>query len=86
MKIKSFAMLIASGLAAACLAYVAPAMADDISNGDLAMQPSSSSDNSSDNGSANSVDQGDSSSTDNNGSAATMDQGSPDTATGDDDY
>lgn len=81
MKIKSFAMLIASGLAAACLAYVTPAMADDSSGSDNTMQQPSSS---SDNGSGTAMDQYNAGS--DNGSASSMDQGSPDTATGDDDY
>lgn len=78
MKMKSMAMLVATGIVAAAVAHIAPAMADDMSSGDQSNQLSAPSDN----GSSNSMDQGN----DNMGSSNSMDQGSPDTATGDDDY
>lgn len=85
MKMKSFAMLVMPGLFAASLAYIAPAMADDMNSGSgQSMQQSAPSDN-------NSMGSGmsptnDNSNSDNSGNSGSTDQGSPDTATGDDDY
>ncbi len=96
MNMKSFAIVAVSGLLAASLAYVAPAMADDMSNNGTTMQApadnsnpggagaSQGGDNNMGNngGTGGSSDQGATGSSGNNNS----DQGSPDTATGDDDY
>lgn len=80
MKMKSFAMLAMSGFLTASIAYVAPVMADDSSEGAAATEslqaptdalPSS---------------QSSASSADNNVGSTTGDEGGPDTATGDDDY
>lgn len=96
MKMKSFAMLAMSGLLTASIAYVAPAMADDLTNSGQSMQAPS--DNSTQNqnnaGSAPSDNMNNNTGTspndnmnnNNNGSSNSSDQGSPDTATGDDDY
>lgn len=83
MKIKSFAVLAMSGLLATSFAYVAPAMADDMSNSGSMQAPSDSSNM------ANNT-QGGVTPTDmspnNMGNVGSTDEGSPDTATGDDDY
>jgi hypothetical protein len=85
MKMKSLAMLAMSGLLAASFAYVAPAMADDMSNSGQSTQAPS--DNTQNNVGATPSDNsmgGNSNS--NTGNTGSTDEGSPDTATGDDDY
>jgi hypothetical protein len=90
MKMKSFAMLALSGLLTASLAYIAPAMAEDMNNNGSTMQAPSdtnsgaSSSQGSDNTGGSSSDQNSSGGAGSQGSSS--DQGSPDTATGDDDY
>lgn len=87
MKMKSFAMLIMSGVFFASGAYIAPAMADDANSGDAMM---SLADNDMQNGNTNvgndSSSQNDNTLSSNNSSNPTNDAGGPDTATGDDDY
>ena len=79
MKMKSLAILALSGVLAASVAYIAPAIADDTSGhsmqnpSDNNMQNSGSTDNTMNNASDPS-------------NIGSPDQGSPDTATGDDDY
>lgn len=95
MKMKSFAMLAASGLLAASLVYAAPVLADDTA-GDQPMQMSSDSAGMPGQGSAPQDNAGASSDMMNNtgassdtnasSSAGGSDEASPDTATGDDDY
>ena len=83
MRIKSFAMLAISGLLAASLSYIAPAMADDMGNTNPSGQTAAPDAN------TNNANNTNSSGTDNGtntGSANSTDQGGPDTATGDDDY
>jgi hypothetical protein len=85
MKIKSLAMFAMSGLLAASIAYVAPAMAADDNDMGQSSQQAADAQNSGDQGATTN----DSSSTGNSNSSSnssTSDQGSPDTATGDDDY
>ncbi len=82
MRMKSFAILAMTGLTAASLAYVAPAMADNGSS----MQAPSSDSTSTQNGSGTSQGSDNSMGSDNSSSSGSSDQGSPDTATGDDDY
>jgi hypothetical protein len=97
MKMKSIAMLAASGLLAASIGYSLPALADDAT--DVA-QATQSADLTDDNGVMVQADNSNSMSTDSNSanamgsstsanastSANGADQGSADTATGDDDY
>ncbi|RDI42714.1 hypothetical protein [Aquicella lusitana] len=80
MKMKSFAMLAMSGLLAASVAYVAPAMADDSSDTNVGSLQSAPSDSAMQNQGSS---QNDMSA---NGSSSGSDEGTPDTATGDDDY
>jgi len=87
---KSFAMLVVPGLLAASLAYVAPAMAEDM-NGADGMQQFALADNSSTgsgmgSGMGSSMAPSNDNSNSDAGSANSIDQGSADTATGDDDY
>ena len=89
MKMKSFTMFMVSGLFVGSLAFVVPAMADDMSNSGSgsSMQPSSpSDDNSMGSGMGSGMSDSNTSNNDNSGSANSTDRGSPDTATGDDDY
>jgi hypothetical protein len=91
MKMKSFAMLALSGLLTASLAYIAPAMAEDMNNNGSTMQQAPSDTNSGAGSSQGSDNMGGSNDQNNSGGAAgsqgsSSDQGSPDTATGDDDY
>ena len=81
MKMKSFAALAMSGLLAASFAYVAPAMADDMSNSNgMSSMPAPS-----DNGMPNSGNPTETSPSSMN-NVGSSDEGTPDTATGDDDY
>ena len=97
MRMKSFAMLAMSGLLAASLVYVAPAVADDNTSGNTGATQAAPADNSTQNqnnatsgniGSDNSGMSGTQSPSDNNSnsSGSSSDEGSPDQATGDDDY
>ena len=89
MRMKTFAMLTMSGLLAASLAYVAPALADDSSSNGAAMQGTGdgSQNNATNNIGADSM-AGTSNQTDSSGSSgsssSSSDEGSsPDQATGD---
>ena len=89
MKMKSFAMLAVSGFLAASCAYIAPAMADDMSDNGQQMQaaPSDMQSGAGDNMSSNNnLAMGSSNSMSSGNSSGGTDQASPDTATGDDDY
>lgn len=90
MKMKSFAMLLVSGLCVASLAYVAPALADDMNNSDTSqtVQPSAPADNLPDTVSmgTSGTSQGNSLGTDTIGGTNGMDPNTPDAAAGDDDY
>lgn len=88
---KSFAMLVVPGLLVASLAYVAPAMAEDMNGAEQGMQQFALADNSSTgsgmgSGMGSSMAPSNDNSNSDAGSANSIDQGSPDTATGDDDY
>lgn len=78
MKMKSFAMIVLAGLLTASFAYIAPAMADDTTSNEQAMEPPT------DNGMNQNNSSSDMNSPNNNQSST--DSGMPDTATGDDDY
>lgn len=96
MKMKSIAMLAASGLLAASIGYSLPALAEDATDVAQAAQSADLTDDngvmvqadnssmSSDSGSSNAM--GSSTSANASPSANGADQGSADTATGDDDY
>ena len=101
MKTKSIAMLAMSGLLAASIAYVAPAVAEESSssmpmeqmladNSGAGSPMQAPTDDASQGQSGGSASQSDSSSTSNasasSDAAPSNDQGTPDTATGDDDY
>lgn len=83
MKMKSFAMLALVALLTASFAYIAPALADDVTNNGQTMEPPT------DNGAENDMNQnnnlGDGMNNPSSNSASS-DTGMPDTATGDDDY
>jgi len=81
MKMKSFAMLMVSGLCAASLAYIAPAMADDMQQQSPSGTSSMDSGMSQGSGMGSGMSQGSSSSGSSNSNNA-----SPDTPSGDDDY
>lgn len=87
MNMKSFAMLIVSGLLAASIAYIAPAIADDSTMDGIQMSADNTMQN---NGSTNDSNMNNNTSGDHsnpsNADANSSDQGTPDTATGDDDY
>lgn len=84
MKRKSLVMLMVSGLCVASLAYVAPAMADDMNDNDSkTMQQAAPAENPM----GSNLVLGSNDRNDNLAGPATVDQGnSPDTASGEDDY
>ncbi len=93
MKMKSFAVLAFSGLIAASIANIAPAMADDMSNSNGQTMQTPPDDNVQNQNSptttppTDSMNNNSNPGNNNNGNTgSTTDQGSPDTATGDDDY
>lgn len=99
MKMKSIAMLAASGLLAASIGYSLPAFADDATDvaqsaqsADITddagamVQADNSSSSSADSSSANAMGSSTSANAADSSSANGADQGSADTATGDDDY
>lgn len=95
MKTKSFAMLAMTGLVAASIAYVAPALADDSSSTGSAMQaPADGSQNNATNnigadnmgGASNQTDSNNNANSNAGSSSSSDDSSSPDQATGDEDY
>ncbi len=89
MKMKSFAMLVLSGIVfAASCAYIAPAMADDMNGGQSQMlaDQTSPSDSNMQNGGGSQGNDNNMGNDSTNNTNNSNDQASPDTATGDDDY
>lgn len=84
MKMKSFAMLVMSGLLTSSMLYIAPAIADDANDASFDDSMQLLADNSNQGSGQVQYNSGTSPST--TTSTSSTDGGSPDTATGDDDY